>query len=144
MKRADNRYLSSDLICFSDVDECFLRPCKNGGTCSNSPGSYSCQCVEGYTGRDCQTGNHTKMASNVQSQIAFTEIIASTIESIIIFTKSIIFSDVFINMRFYSRVILPLIWPDILWYTCHWLVIYKTWRKRAADGNVKKPVSMLK
>ena len=41
---------------FSDINECMNDPCQNGGTCVNSPGSYSCDCVEGYKGDHCQEG----------------------------------------------------------------------------------------
>ena len=38
-----------------DVDECALRPsiCKNGATCTNTVGGYSCICVNGWIGDDC-------------------------------------------------------------------------------------------
>ena len=41
---------------YPDIDECRNDPCQNGGTCVNSPGSYSCDCVEGYKGDHCQEG----------------------------------------------------------------------------------------
>ena len=31
-------------------------PCKNGGTCNNTLGGYTCTCPEGWTGPDCETG----------------------------------------------------------------------------------------
>lgn len=41
--------------CLEDVNECLLdsEPCKNGGTCINTIGSYYCQCYEHYQGNDC-------------------------------------------------------------------------------------------
>lgn len=40
-----------------DVDECESQePCKNNGTCTNSYGSYTCTCENGWLGQHCQTG----------------------------------------------------------------------------------------
>merc|ERR1719262_718552 len=36
-----------------DIDECNSGPCKNGGTCTNRDGSYSCKCQDGWTGINC-------------------------------------------------------------------------------------------
>ena len=41
----------------SEIDECKDNPCKNGGTCVNSPpGSYTCNCAKSYKGDHCQEG----------------------------------------------------------------------------------------
>ena len=40
--------------CEVDVDECLSSPCFNGGTCSNTNGSYICACIEDWTGKDCE------------------------------------------------------------------------------------------
>jgi len=39
--------------CSTDIDECASyvnSPCYHGGTCVNTLGSFTCQCVPGYTG----------------------------------------------------------------------------------------------
>ena len=38
------------------VDACASSPCKNGATCTNMEGAYSCFCADGYTGQNCETG----------------------------------------------------------------------------------------
>ena len=40
-----------------DIDDCEASPCKNGGTCIDGVDSYTCNCVSGYTGHDCETGS---------------------------------------------------------------------------------------
>ena len=38
------------------IDECASNPCHNGATCIDKHLSYICNCVEGYTGINCETG----------------------------------------------------------------------------------------
>eukprot|EP00057_Strongylocentrotus_purpuratus_P022288 XP_011676762.1 PREDICTED: fibropellin-3-like [Strongylocentrotus purpuratus] len=43
--------------CDLDIDECGRgNPCLNGASCINTPGSYTCECADGYTGNNCETG----------------------------------------------------------------------------------------
>ena len=51
---------SHDLMfCFLQVsiDECQSLPCRHGGVCSESttPGEYTCSCVDGWTGQNCES-----------------------------------------------------------------------------------------
>lgn len=51
-------FVFSGFYCNVDVDECKTQPgiCKNGATCMNTPvGSYTCICVNGWTGKNCTT-----------------------------------------------------------------------------------------
>lgn len=44
--------------CLVDVNECLSleeEPCFNGATCTNTPGSFDCLCLVGFTGSDCGT-----------------------------------------------------------------------------------------
>ena len=41
---------------FSDVNECESEPCQNGATCVDGINAYTCECVKGYTGHDCEKG----------------------------------------------------------------------------------------
>ena len=55
---------------FSEVEECDSQPCKNGAKCvegdeeigkravdiTDEESSYTCVCVPGYTGRNCEKG----------------------------------------------------------------------------------------
>ena len=40
-----------------DIDECQSQPCQNGGTCVGDIDSYNCNCLQFYTGRNCEIGN---------------------------------------------------------------------------------------
>ena len=47
------------MLCISpiiDINECASNPCQNGGTCTDAVNGYTCACVAGYTGSDCETG----------------------------------------------------------------------------------------
>lgn len=45
-------------LCDDDINECAQSsPCRNGGTCRNTRGSYICDCPNGYEGRQCEI-NH--------------------------------------------------------------------------------------
>ena len=42
------------LCSHSDSDECVSSPCQNDGTCSDAVNSYTCICVPGYIGLNCE------------------------------------------------------------------------------------------
>lgn len=46
----------TDPLSLLDVNECLANPCQNGGSCTNSIGSYSCNCTREWTGRNCNEG----------------------------------------------------------------------------------------
>ena len=62
----ENKYLFTNLtkainqwfmFCFLAEDNCTPNPC-NDGTCENQIGGYTCQCKQGYTGRNCESRKH--------------------------------------------------------------------------------------
>ena len=40
----------------ADINECSSNPCQNNGSCNEKVNSFSCGCVQGYTGSRCETG----------------------------------------------------------------------------------------
>ena len=43
-----------------EITACSSDPCVNGATCVDHVGSYSCQCVPGYEGTNCQSKLNSK------------------------------------------------------------------------------------
>ena len=41
----------------TDINECSSSPCLHSGTCTDKIDEYSCACVDGFVGDDCETGN---------------------------------------------------------------------------------------
>ena len=46
------------MLLFSDVNECFDDPCRNGGTCNDLLNMYQCECVIGFAGVNCEEGQY--------------------------------------------------------------------------------------
>ena len=43
----------------TDLVKCADRPCLNGGNCTDSRTSYTCKCVVGYDGWNCENSKYT-------------------------------------------------------------------------------------
>ena len=43
-------------LIFADIDDCVDQPCQNGATCIDAVNDYTCNCVNGYTGKNCSIG----------------------------------------------------------------------------------------
>ena len=58
------------LICFNiikseifhslDIDDCNQNPCENGGTCTDGVNDYTCDCIEGWQGVNCEIPGNNK------------------------------------------------------------------------------------
>ena len=46
-------------------------PCQNGGTCSDGVNEYTCGCVAGYTGDDCETSESGLILCRVFYRLVF-------------------------------------------------------------------------
>ena len=36
----------------SDIDDCVIQPCQNGGNCTDAVNDYDCNCAAGYSGKN--------------------------------------------------------------------------------------------
>ena len=53
----------ADFVSFCFItDLCMGLPCENGGTCIENADDYTCTCVPGFTGRNCQTSNEASLS----------------------------------------------------------------------------------
>ena len=43
-------------LIIADIDDCTDQPCQNGATCIDAVNDYTCNCVDGYTGKNCNIG----------------------------------------------------------------------------------------
>ena len=47
------------LLYVAAIDNWFVSPCENNGTCVNWIGGFNCTCTEDYSGTRCEIGNET-------------------------------------------------------------------------------------
>ena len=52
------------------MDECAKSPCKNGGSCTNTAGSFTCKCQQGFQGKLCDQGS-ILFISQLRDEIEF-------------------------------------------------------------------------
>ena len=50
------------------MNECGSSPCENGGNCTDGVNGYTCVCVDGYTGINCETSRSMYMLQDIPLQ----------------------------------------------------------------------------
>ena len=48
---------------FSDIDDCANSPCQNGGSCTDGVNQFTCQCVPGFSGTNCEISKYENASS---------------------------------------------------------------------------------
>ena len=43
---------------FSDIDDCSPSPCQNGGSCVDGVNQFTCDCVTGFSGINCEISKY--------------------------------------------------------------------------------------
>ncbi len=46
-------------VLFPDINECSSSPCLNGGVCLDGIDGYTCNCLAGFTGFNCEISMYT-------------------------------------------------------------------------------------
>ena len=57
----DSIFISLNPILYLDIDDCATSPCQNGGSCTDQVNGYTCNCVGGYDGTNCENGNNNNV-----------------------------------------------------------------------------------
>ena len=47
-------FLSKRIKYFIDIDDCQSQPCQNNGSCQDRVDDYTCDCVVGFNGTNCE------------------------------------------------------------------------------------------
>jgi hypothetical protein len=56
------RYISNITV---DINECESDPCENDGTCSDQLNGFTCSCVAGFTGTNCEISKSMYVYRNI-------------------------------------------------------------------------------
>ena len=56
--RLHSRFMEMHLCLLSDIDDCAVQPCQNGGNCVDAVNGYICYCVAGYSGKNCSVSEY--------------------------------------------------------------------------------------
>ena len=57
-----------------DVDDCTVGICQNGGSCVDGVNSYTCSCVAGFTGENCETSIVLGMFGSHQMTLSLSKV----------------------------------------------------------------------
>lgn len=58
----DQLWLINFCKLLQDINECASSPCENGGYCRDGINSFTCTCVNGFTGTLCETGMYVTVS----------------------------------------------------------------------------------
>ena len=51
------KWIKLVFFCVTDVNDCKINSCHNGGTCLDGLNEFTCQCMKGFEGDFCEKGN---------------------------------------------------------------------------------------
>ena len=54
-------HINLSFFSFLQVGECYSNPCLNGGACIDWVNMYTCQCLPGYNGPQCEDSKYISM-----------------------------------------------------------------------------------
>ena len=59
------------MVTVTDINECGSNPCLNGGGCTDGTNFYTCTCLDGFMGDNCEIGLYQSLLNSFLHKYPF-------------------------------------------------------------------------